>query len=606
MSDSIVDLGAAGEYISEKFDDVVDYFTGAPEARASDTYIVKKSRKGQTLYSGKDPRGETFADFFGFSGFENGGDVQLQDDGSLPGVDDLRFMTPEEVETGSYNYLQDLEQQMMYHLSEAQNPVEMQGDVFPTQRSVDNARYHYEEAERLRDQIELFRNRRASAVLNYPESDQKLYIKEGQDPYVKGFPDSIVEGYQEGGIVELGEGSPMSVATKEELEEFLKFLRMNRPSYKEGETGEYRIYSDLLEPTPHDPNARIEVDGRVVQLPPIPPSFAGQDVGTREIIDDEGNVKIVSREMYDDFADPAYGITVQDLQSGTANLSDLQDSESLGDPFAGREGRFVPQQIEIEDGKVTTSPIGFDDGGEIPEAGIGSFMYDVVTGNVPSDQYNAMRTSGRMDDPMAQAIYGQDPTFMEQLVKDYNYPANIPMQDEQGYAIMDPETGKQKMMMATDFNLPEYMRTGRPRPDMPTYGELEDARAHALASALMAKDYGPETTGIATKLKEAVDMLPLSASNIRDMQMDNRNNALGVKLLKEAGVNATPKQLARAVDQEVFKQLDRILGRTEERQKTPAKDQPFAKQYFKSPEGGLDVYFPRDKQGYFDTSYIYD
>jgi len=254
--------------------------------------------------------------------------------------------------------------------------------------------------------------------------------------------------------------------------------------------------------------------------------------------------------------------------------------------------------------------IGFANGGDVPlpeESGIGSFMYDVVTGDVPSDKYNAMRTSGRMDDPMAQAIYGDDPTFMEQLVKDYNYPANIPMQDEEGYAIMDPETGGQKMMMATDFNLPEYMRTGRPRPDMPTYGELEDARAHALASALMAKDYGPETAGIATKIKEATEMLPgFGSSGFRDMQMDNRNNALGVKLLKEAGVNVTPRQLARTVDQEVFKQLDRILGRTEERQKTPAKDQPFAKQYFKSPEGGLDVYFPRDKQGYFDTSYIYD
>jgi hypothetical protein len=605
MGNSVVDLGAAGEYISEKFDDFVDYFTGAPEARASNTYIVKKSRKGQTLYSGENPESQTFFEYLGFAG---GGDVPLQDDGSLPGVDDLRFMTPEEVETGSYNYLQDMEKQMMYHLSEAQNPVEMQGDVFPTQRSVDNTRYHYEEAEKLRDQIDLFRERRASAVLNYPESDQKLYMKEGQDPYVRGFPDSIVEGYQKGGIVDLGEGSPMSVATKEELEEFLKFLRMNRPSYKEGESGkEYRVYSDLLEPTPHNPNAKIEVDGRIVQLPPIPPSFAGQDVGEREVIGDDGKPKMVPRGLYDDFADTSYGITSQDIQSGAASLADLQDSASLGDPFAGREGSFVPKQIEIEEGKVTTNPIGFENGGGIPEAGIGSFMYDVATGNVPSDQYNAMRTSGRMDDPMAQAIYGQEPTFMEQLVTDYNYPANIPMQDEEGYAIMDPETGKQKMMMATDFNLPEYMRTGRPRPDMPTYGELEDARAHALASALMAKDYGPETAGIATKIKEATEMLPgFGSSKFKDIKMDNRNNALGVKLLKEAGINATPKQLARTVDQEVFKQLDRILGRTEERQKTPAKDQPFAKQYFKSPKGGLDVYFPRDKQGYFDTSYIYD
>ena len=398
-------------------------------------------------------------------------------------------------------------------------------------------------------------------------------------------------GFEDGGVVELGEGSPMSRATKEELEEFLEFLRRNRPSYKEGGTEEYRDFP-ILGMQEIDPNARVMIDGKLQQAPRDIIDYAGQSMGREE--------------FYEGLAAPASGITEEDIQSGVASLSDLQDSDSLGDPFAGREGRFVPQQIEIEDGKVTTNPIGFDDGGEIPEAGIGSFMYDVVTGNVPSDQYNAMRTSGRMDDPMAQAIYGQDPTFMEQLVKDYNYPANIPMQDEEGYAIMDPETGKQKMMMATDFNLPEYMRTGRPRPDMPTYGELEDARSHALASALMAKDYGPETTGIATKLKEAVDMLPLSASNIRDMKMDNRNNALGVKLLKEAGVNATPKQLARIVDQEVFKQLDRILGRTEDRQKTPAKDQPFAKHYFKSPEGGLDVYFPRDKEGYFDTSYIYD
>ncbi len=267
------------------------------------------------------------------------------------------------------------------------------------------------------------------------------------------------------------------------------------------------------------------------------------------------------------------------------------------------------QNLMLSQGTNMRSIFGFEDGGEVPveEAGIGSFMYDVVTGKVPSDQYNAMRTSGRMDDPMAQAIYGQDPTFMEQLVKDYDYPANIPMEDAQGYAIMDPETGGQKMMMATDFNLPEYMRTGRPRQDMPTYGELEDARAHALASALMAKDYGPETAKTAGGIKEFSEMLPgFGSSKYKDTKMDLRNNALGVKLLKEAGVNATPAQLARTVDREVFKQIDRILDRPEDRQNTPAKDQPFADHYFKSPEGGLDVYFPRDKDGYFDTSYIYD
>ena len=90
-------------------------------------------------------------------------------------------------------------------------------------------------------------------------------------------------------------------------------------------------------------------------------------------------------------------------------------------------------------------------------------------------------------------------------------------------------------------------------------------------------------------------MLPFFGSaTYGDFKMDTRNNALGTRLLKKAGINSTPRELAKAVDQEVFKQLDRILGRSEEQRN------------FKSPEGGLDVYFPRDKQGYFDTSYIYD
>ena len=228
MSDSIVDLGAAGEYISEKFDDVVDYFTGAPEARA------------------------------GSRGF-------FKDLG--PGV-------------------------RQYYLG----PGEEEGESF----------FEY-------------------------------------------------LGFESGGVVELGEGSPMSMATKEELEEFLRFLRKNRPSFKEGETEEYRIYSDLLEPTPHNPNVKIERDGRIIQMPPIPPSFSGQSMGREE--------------FYEGLADPASGITEKDIESGVANLADLQDSASLGDPFAGREGRFVPQQIEIEDGKVTTKPIGFEKGG-----GIGGLM----------------------------------------------------------------------------------------------------------------------------------------------------------------------------------------------------------------------------------------
>ena len=240
------------------------------------------------------------------------------------------------------------------------------------------------------------------------------------------------------------------------------------------------------------------------------------------------------------------------------------------------------------------------------EKGIGSFFAAFVTSNAPSDQLNALRESARMGDPMGEAIYGDEPTFMERLITEYNYPASIPMQDEEGYAIVD-DAGRQKMMIATDFNLPEYMRTQRPRQDMPTYGELEDARAHALASAELARRYGPDTAQTVSTIKEGIEMLPLAGSSkFGDVAMDVRNNTVGIQLFREAGMNNSPRELARMVDNKVFEQLDIILGRTPAEQTTPASDQPGAKYNFESPEGGIDVYFPRDREGFFDTSYIYD
>ena len=241
------------------------------------------------------------------------------------------------------------------------------------------------------------------------------------------------------------------------------------------------------------------------------------------------------------------------------------------------------------------------------EKDIGSFFADFVTGNAPSAQLNALRESARMGDPMGQAIYGDEPTFMERLITEYGYPATIPMEDDQGFAVMDSDTGRQKMMIATDFNLPEYMRTERPRQDMPTYGELEDARAHALASAELARRYGPDTAQTVSTIKESVEVIPgFGSSKFGDVAMDIRNNTVGIQLFREAGMNNSPRELARMVDNKVFEQLDIILGRTPAEQTTPASDQPGAPYNFESPEGGIDVYFPRDREGFFDTSYIYD
>jgi hypothetical protein len=44
---------------------------------------------------------------------------------------------------------------------------------------------------------------------------------------------------------------------------------------------------------------------------------------------------------------------------------------------------------------------------------------------------------------------------------------------------------------------------------------------------------------------------------------DKRNNAVGVSLLRKAGVNASLPEIAQMVDQRVFDQLDRILDRGE-------------------------------------------
>ena len=119
---------------------------------------------------------------------------------------------------------------------------------------------------------------------------------------------------------------------------------------------------------------------------------------------------------------------------------------------------------------------------------------------------------------------------------------------------------------------------------MPTPQELSDARAHALGTALVAADYGPETAETVGALAED---LPFIGSEKRNAAQDKRNNAVGASIFKQAGINATPAELARRVDAQIFKQLDAIMAR------------PDAERRFKSGEEGMDLYFPRNQHGYF-------
>ena len=777
MGNSVVDLGAAAVGgVADFFSESYDFLFGTPEASASGGYYKKLGPGARQYFSGPGEYEKTnpVMEYFGF---EDGGSpaVELQDDGSLPGVDALRYMTPQEVEDGSYSFLQNMEEKMLGHLAAAQS---VHAEDIPVRQSLDMKRYHYEEAEKLRDQIEQFEERRASAIQNYPESETKLYMKEGESPYVKGFPDDLVENYHEGGIVgQLKSLSQVSSGMGQKLNQLVNGQSGSSFDFNYGGGSLPAVQQPVINTEPSGPVDGLfggpMSGGTPMQLPgPRIPTFAEPPRGMEGQPGDVnsawqaavksaqeqrkngfmGQVVLPGEGRYEDFVKqynynlmnpnqqpltsvgsniaqptlggnvggdnlmgvlPNGGVTSGQMPPGFTPLppGELGFTENMMGPFeayaggskyfdestglytgpdlnqdplykfsyggvvslgAGepayidmgnmdmnsmfatpaqpgdeyyvgeypgrvyREGDYITEpgylgpeyEFEVEgperydmyqsfpegrkrsDFGRSSPEIAMETGGAVPtapeESGIASFMYDVVTGNAPSDQLNALRTSGRIGDEMSAAIYGDEPTFMDRLITDYNYPATIPMQDDEGFPVLN-EQGGQKMAIATDFSLPEYMRTQRPRPDMPTYGELEDARAHALASAELARRYGPETAKTAGGIKELTEMLPgFGSSTYGDMKMDTRNNAFGIKLFREAGVNSSPRDIAKSVDREVFKQLDIILGRSPDRQSTPAKDQPLAQSYFKSPEGGLDVYFPRDKEGYFDTTYLYD
>ncbi len=74
------------------------------------------------------------------------------------------------------------------------------------------------------------------------------------------------------------------------------------------------------------------------------------------------------RSLYEGLASPATGLRLSDIVGPTRNteLSDLSDSASFGNPYAGTTGAFVPKRVEIApDGKLIEVPVGFDKGGEV-------------------------------------------------------------------------------------------------------------------------------------------------------------------------------------------------------------------------------------------------
>ena len=191
--------------------------------------------------------------------------------------------------------------------------------------------------------------------------------------------------------------------------------------------------------------------------------------------------------------------------------------------------------------------------------GIGSLFYDYVTGGgfpgAVDIRYSAFR---EQPTPLVSELYGEGPTFIEQLQNKYGY-------DTKSTYDARPE-GRQ---------------------DLPTIDELIDARAHLLGGSFLAVDgYYPKAIKSGLELKEYVDRVRHGASS-GDVAMDTRNNELGLRLFEEASMfgDVNKAQLNRMAEQQIFSQLDRIMGRKpEERKKV-------------SPKDGPDVYFPRTEEG---------
>ena len=328
----------------------------------------------------------------------------------------------------------------------------------------------------------------------------------------------------------------------------VEISRLTRPSYDEEGLG-YFFADD-------GPRPFIDEEGFRVELMSEPRSKGAEGY------DYEQSAEKVS--PYAGMADPQFPMdTVEGLQM-------LEEGSLFPRAIEGKTGMFVPSRVTInEDGTVNQVPIGFEDGGSpmFEEAGIFSAFVNRPT----KEQQEIVRKSGREGSEGSAMFYDEgSPTFEQVLEQQYGYP-EVP----RGFDEAD-----------------EDIRNQRPRFDMPTFQELEDARAHALMSAELGREFGPETSLKMGGIQEYMDekmFFPIGGATPEDSEMDRRNNAFGVSLLKKAGIQATPQQIAQMVDKEIFNQLDRILDRKSEEKS------------FKSPEGGIDVYFPRDDEGYFAT-----
>ena len=271
-------------------------------------------------------------------------------------------------------------------------------------------------------------------------------------------------------------------------------------------------------------------------------------------------------------------------------VSYFEDGGATVDLEALRRSRMDMGVVPEGEGPILPGRMDMGAAPEYDERGVGSFLADQFMSMVsdresfPADE---IRASGRSNSENRDVYYPGGPTFFETLAEDYGYPVERLGDGSMG---ISPLGGKKRMEV--------------PRSDLPKAQELEDARGHMLASAMAASRYGPETAMSIGDLNEQKDVALLFFGDPEHEAMDKRNNAVGISLFKQAGIDATDAELTKMVDKRVFGQLDVILGRTPEQQAAPS-EKPKWRKNFRSPKEGPDVYFPREDSGYFKKDHRY-
>jgi len=288
---------------------------------------------------------------------------------------------------------------------------------------------------------------------------------------------------------------------------------------------------------------------------------------------------------YDPTTNPEYG---RDLNTAnqiiTEGLAQGLNLDQIGASF-GLDAETT-RQVLSEVGVDTTKIPGFREGGPAVDtgdqgggffqsvgrgiSGLARYAKDKMFGEVPEYMADTseIRFSGRPGSEYREEYYGEGPTFEERLIREYGYPES-------------PERPG-----SADFS-----RESRPtdRRDMPASSELLDARAHALGTALYGNEYGGEASTAMGVMGEEFDRTFDSASR-EDIAMDKRNNAVGRKIFRNAGIMNTTRDLTRMVDQEILDQLDRIMDRPREERRA------------ESPKEGPDLYFSRLDPRTLDTT----